>query len=118
VVLCALLVGAAWGLVEWAARWLFARRRALGICCTVVAALWVMWLHAQNGRYVLTLLSTHDKTLHDDYSSDDYNTVCTAVLDTRTGTVYQLGALSNRKWIEYQPQTGAFEIQRGSQKPK
>jgi len=58
---------------------LLARRRSLGVCVVVLAALWIFQRHAENGRFHL---------------SADRRTM----LDTRTGATYWR---SDGRWVEW-----------------
>lgn len=82
-----------WGFIVRSAAWLFARRLPIAVCAVVLAALWIMYGHAQNGRYAL-------------YFHPDAN--ITFVLDTRTGTIYRSG-FGFSEWAESHPQTGRLD---------
>jgi hypothetical protein len=66
------VISRAWSLVAGTAAWLFERRRAIAVCAVVLAALWIMYGYAQNGRYALHVEREGDSTW-------------VYLLDTRTG---------------------------------
>lgn len=61
------------------------------LCAAALAALWIMYSQAQNGRY----------TMHVTVGGD------AVVLDSRTGTVYRQ---VEGGWAEFQPQTGILHV--------
>jgi hypothetical protein len=92
----------------------WASRRTIGVSVSILAALWIMYGHAQNGRYAFHGEAVYDHLL-------DVVDRQTVVLDTRDGTVYTLVETTRHDyWNEQRPQTGEFwthEVRQGRRKP-